>query len=419
MKIQYFLCGLLSTCLLTSTLSAVETTYPPGFVGYDELQGQVYRGNVRHDGVFTTSGVPEAQGIQWSFASKAAIKSSPVCVNGIIYVGSDDMSFYAIDAESGTEKWSFTTDARILSSAAVVGDFVYFIAGTQVYALNAETGQLQWKNTAGVSLNFGSPVVAYGLVFCSAGGNRETHNETSWGGKLMKGFDVLTGELVWQQGQGRGAQGLSAPTLIEGNIIWTDGYNCNMANLATGDHVWSGYRGPWSSAQIQTPAVSGNYVLHTGVYGADHWGLPLNGHLVINHLATGKKYWDIHPYEGTDENKYEKTQDGKDHSIATAPTVFGDFVITADRSGDVHCLNYKEKKRVWKFQTDAGVESSPSYAQSIVYFGCNDGHVYALNATDGTLIWKIKTGEHCISSPWVADGALYIGNEDGHLYAIH
>ncbi len=63
-----------------------------------------------------------------------------------VYVGSSDGNFYAVDAESGAQKWKFEVGSRVPSSPAVSGGVVYFGAyDGNFYALDAVTGGLKWK----------------------------------------------------------------------------------------------------------------------------------------------------------------------------------------------------------------------------------------------------------------------------------
>jgi outer membrane protein assembly factor BamB len=73
----------------------------------------------------------------------------------------------------------------------------------------------------------------------------------------------------------------------------------------------------------------------------------------------------------------------------------------------------------WKFQTMAGVLSSPAVADGMVYFGSKDGHLYAVDIKTGRLHWKFETerGNWVVSSPTVADGIVFFGSNDDHLYA--
>jgi len=108
----------------------------------------------------------------WDFATGDVVSASPAVVNGVVYVGSWDGFFYALDAATGTLKWKFQVDCQstvqpipaqcpggpsapqdrattdgglITSSAAVVDGRVYFAGGKTMYCLNATDGSLVWK----------------------------------------------------------------------------------------------------------------------------------------------------------------------------------------------------------------------------------------------------------------------------------
>ncbi len=45
----------------------------------------------------------------WTYKTGDAIESSPVVVNGVVFVGSRDHNLYALDARTGKKIWSYTT----------------------------------------------------------------------------------------------------------------------------------------------------------------------------------------------------------------------------------------------------------------------------------------------------------------------
>ncbi len=47
--------------------------------------------------------------IAWSFQTSAPLVASPAISDGLIYIGSLDSVFYALDAKSGKERWQFRT----------------------------------------------------------------------------------------------------------------------------------------------------------------------------------------------------------------------------------------------------------------------------------------------------------------------
>jgi len=109
----------------------------------------------------------------WTFPTTDAVSASPTVVDDVIYVGSWDGFFYAINARSGALIWRFQVDCDntivpvppqclapgqappprfftqgglITSTAAVTRGQVYFAAGKNVYDLNAADGSLVWKH---------------------------------------------------------------------------------------------------------------------------------------------------------------------------------------------------------------------------------------------------------------------------------
>jgi hypothetical protein len=94
--------------------------------------------------------------------------SSPVVAGGRMYVGSDDDNIYCLNAITGSQLWSFTTEGDVASSPAVAGGCVYVGSyDHKVYYLDATTGALLWNYTTLDDI-FSSPAVALGRVYvCS------------------------------------------------------------------------------------------------------------------------------------------------------------------------------------------------------------------------------------------------------------
>src|SRR5881392_2555015 len=99
---------------------------------------------------------------------------TPAIDHGMVYVGSYDGKFYALDAQSGAVKWKFATEGErrfeakgihgwqpksqtfadafdvFLSSPAVADGAVYFGSGDgNLYSLDANSGALRWKFRTG------------------------------------------------------------------------------------------------------------------------------------------------------------------------------------------------------------------------------------------------------------------------------
>ncbi len=108
--------------------------------------------------------------ILWTY--HGAIKgyaAAPTVADGVVYIGSKDGRFHAVDALTGATQWIFqvggamdtgVTRAAILCSAAVLSNRVFFGAeNMHAYALDRTTGARLWRRTVtGQSFVFGAEV---------------------------------------------------------------------------------------------------------------------------------------------------------------------------------------------------------------------------------------------------------------------
>ena len=81
-----------------------------------------------HDLLHTGSSdslAPVTNQTAWRYNTGGPV-GSPVVAGGVVYVGSYDDSFYALNASSGAVVWSFETGGNVVPSAAVAEDRVYF-----------------------------------------------------------------------------------------------------------------------------------------------------------------------------------------------------------------------------------------------------------------------------------------------------
>ena len=82
--------------------------------------------------------------------------ASAAVTDELVLVGGHDKAMHAIDRLSGKRRWHFATRARIESSAASVGDRVFFGSGDgNIYGLKLTDGSEVWKFNAGKPVNAG------------------------------------------------------------------------------------------------------------------------------------------------------------------------------------------------------------------------------------------------------------------------
>jgi len=298
----------------------------------------------------------------------AGIGSSAAVAGDLILFGSLDGHLYALDVNTGKEKWRFRTDGLVLSSPVVARGTAFFGSGdANLYAVDVRTGQERWRfETGGPVLS--SPAVLPGAVVF---GSHE--------GKLYAA-DLDTGHEKWRFETGGGA----ALRLDPGQL---------------------------------SPAVFGGvaYVGKTQRY------TPLGGEFYAVGVGQGQLRWQaaglfLGGVAGSPAVDGALVYFGS----ADPEPVPGERLIRVDfRGGEVYALDAKTGRWRWGFPTPGFVHSSPSVADGVVYIGCDDGRMYALEAATGKPVWSFETGGRVASSPTVAEGVVYFGSTDGNLYALH
>ena len=131
---------------VTYTVTAEDGSSKQYFVtiAYDKPKNIVFMGSSDHN--FYALDARNGHFI-WKYTGGGWFSyASPVCVNAIVYAGCTDNNVYAFDAVTGTVKWKFTTGGAIEASLAVVNGVVYVGSDDDyLYALDATTGALIWQ----------------------------------------------------------------------------------------------------------------------------------------------------------------------------------------------------------------------------------------------------------------------------------
>jgi outer membrane protein assembly factor BamB len=163
----------------------------------------------RHDAArsgTTWNAVPAEVVVDWQVELKGPL-TAPVAAGGRVFVArSDAHSVYALDAESGEVLWRFTAGGRVDSPPTIHKGMVLFGAKDgYVYCLRASDGQLMWRFLAAPSdrrvAHFdqvestwpvhGSVLIDNDVVYFTAG--RSTYLD---GGIRVYGLEPATGRIL-------------------------------------------------------------------------------------------------------------------------------------------------------------------------------------------------------------------------------
>jgi len=297
----------------------------------------MFHHNLRHAG-YSESPAPNTNQTQWAYTTGGALSfSSPAVVDGKVYIGSNDMKVYCLDASTGAHIWNYTTGGLVDSSPAVADGKVYIGSyDGKVYCLNASTGVHIWNYTTGGWVD-SSPTVAYGKVYVG-----------SWDNKVYA-LNATTGALIWNYTTG--GYVISSSAVAYGKVYTgSDDGKVYCLDASTGAHIWN-YTTTYSS--MSSPAVVDNRV-YIGSY---------DGKVYCLDASTGAHVWN-----------YTTTPGRWVHS---SPAVADGKVYIGSLDGKVYCLDASTGTHIWDYQTLAGIDSSPAIADGMVFIGSNDGTVYA------------------------------------------
>jgi outer membrane protein assembly factor BamB len=230
----------------------------------------------------------EAMGVTMHFYSSPAVSDGLVYFDtNAGYFGSDVMtsggSLYALDAQTGQEKWTSTPDDRFWPTfSPVVSDGVVYFgndrdSGDYLHAFDAQTGEEKWVYETTGDIRWSSPAVSGGVVYLlyEAYDWRPEANETD---ALLVALDAASGRELWQFGVANAVcciEPWSSPS-ISGNVVYLhtcllEGDRLHALDASTGEELWTWLTSPapstgWKVAG-SSPAISDGVVYLSGTDG--------------------------------------------------------------------------------------------------------------------------------------------------------
>ena len=329
---------------------------------------------------YSTSPAPRTSTIAWTYTTTSAIRSGATVQDGVVYVGTFNGDFYALNSTTGDLIWTYKTDDGIWSTAAVANEMVYVTCRDfNIYALDATTGSRVWSFTTGAE-TWSSPVVYDGVVYFGANDN------------IFYALNAITGERVWSFTTGGHIR--SSPAIVDGVVYISsqDGYLYAL-NAVTGDQIWRSPTGDQDTYTNSSPTVADG-IVYIG---------STDRHVYAFSTTTGAQIWNY-----TTGN-----------SVSSSPAVAYGMVYVGSEDENVYALNASTGALIWSRATGSSVYSSPAVTDGVVYIGTYpNGVVYALDSSAGDVIWEYTTGSGVFASPSVVNGIMYVGSYDNNLYAF-
>jgi outer membrane protein assembly factor BamB len=413
-------------------------------------ESPMFRADPSHSGIFAGAGLRQFHGVRWSFHTNGEVVSSPAIVGGIVYVGSNDGSLYAIDEASGKLRWKFETGSAIPSSPAVAKGLVYFASyDGNFYAVNAMSGKLRWKFAdpgerrysathlhgmlpAGETMPdpfdvyLSSPVVLNGMAYFGSGDGNVYAISTKSGALQWK---FHTGDVV------HASPALAAGKLYVGS--W-DSYFYAL-DASTGKQLWRFKTGEdpklHNQVGIQSSATIADGVVYFGcrdsnlyaldaTTGRQRWFFSNHGSWVITSpvVKDGKLYFatsDTMLFHALDAKTGAPLYSIKFHwPIFGSLAIAGDTLLLPEQNGKLTAIDLITHKPAWVFQTDAS-------RKNLLKLSRPDGtpayeSVFTSTFYDDTIVGirKLRSVGSILSSPVISGSSVYVGTSDGNLYAL-
>ncbi|MET1124943.1 MAG: PQQ-binding-like beta-propeller repeat protein [Archaeoglobaceae archaeon] len=115
---------------------------------------------------------------------------------------------------------------------------------------------------------------------------------------------------------------------------------------------------------------------------------------------------------------------GFNGTISSAAVAYGRIYL-GSKEGKLYSFDLSGEK-LWEFQANGKIDSSPAVADGVVYFATNTkyGTIYAVDAENGYELWHYRlippenAYYNIMSSPFLADGKLFIGADSGYVYCF-
>lgn len=392
--------------------------------------------------------------LKWAFAYPDSVRarSQPGVAGGSVFVGSQNGSVYALNAETGCLRWQFSTVAEVRTGIVIApwkseeqprlffGDLV-----GNVYALDAATGELLWKDrpdahpsltlTAAPAYDKGRLYVPLSALEVTAAADPLYACCTFRGGVAV--YDALSGEKLWI---GR--------TLHEASKVVGHNSRGTPRIAPSGAPVWN------------TPALDKKRnLMYVGT--GENYSSPANntsdailalsmedGHIVWQQQMTAGDAWNMGCE--TTEKVNCPPENGPDYDFGAAVIIATnkagkDIIIAGQKSGDVYGLDPDKGGAIlWQLKLgrggiQGGVHFGMAVDGDILYVPMSDFDggprwpgiarpgMFALDITTGAQKWYLPSQDVCegrefcqpgLSAPASAlPGGVVAGAMDGHVRA--
>jgi outer membrane protein assembly factor BamB len=307
--------------------------------------------------------------------SPTATASGPTLSQQTVYVGSDNNTFYGVNAATGAKRWSYPLGDTANKPSANNGIVYGTTYGGEVFAINA--GSILWHTTPGSGTQ-SRPAIDpnTGLLFIGSEDNS------------IYALRMSDGSTVWHYPTGGNITG---SLYFENNLVFSgseDGYIYAL-HESSGTLAW---RTSISAVEYASPTGDGSKIY----IGAD------DGHVFALNENNGSIAW--------------KYQTGG--QILAKPAIFNGVVYIGSNDDNEYALNASNGNKIWQYGLPDSVGTSV-LTNGFDIVSASDGTVVALVQSNGHVGWTKHIGGN--ARDWFSTtlGVVFAGGSDGNLYAFN
>ena len=133
---------------------------------------------------------------KWRADVGGSVSDKPILNGDLVYVGSFDKQLHALDKATGESRWTAPATGSVWGAPTINDGTVYFVdLNGNAFAVDAETGEQFWQYTTGDYV-VAAPVVHDGVVYVATGGDPELKLSERSG--ALVALEAESGEELWR-----------------------------------------------------------------------------------------------------------------------------------------------------------------------------------------------------------------------------
>lgn len=296
----------------------------------------------------------------WGVETTGAVESSPTVSGGRVYFGANDGRLYCLDIKDGREIWHFQANTEIISSPVIENGIVYFnSADDKVYALKSENGEILWR----YNRRYIKKIVKRMFTSLAAYSNKIYCNFSDG---YMVAIEKSSGHEIWSKRIGSSSETWSSrseaviarltPTVNNGLVYVIDENGFIIAlDAENGDEKWR-----FDIIKSSDFAMNKDYMFIAGY----------DGRIIAIKKASGDIIWRKRVSQGTPVSAIIA-----DKYLIIASNYKSESIFSGSIGSLVDIFDLDKGKKMWSENIDSTTSTSLAAAYNSLLFVTDKGHL--------------------------------------------